>query len=60
MEKVLCGPYNLQRRDSLAKKTKIQNDHSRPVDWSLYFAEAPIASETFMTDVEDLPVQERE
>ncbi len=31
----------------------------RPVDWSLYLAEAPVASATFMEDVEDLPVQER-
>jgi antitoxin VapB len=31
----------------------------RPSDWSLYLAEAPVASATFMEDVEDLPVQER-
>ena len=33
---------------------------SRPVDWSSYLAEAPVASENFMEGVEDLPVQERE
>ena len=32
----------------------------RPSDWSSYFTEAPVASSTFMEDVEDLPVQERE
>lgn len=33
---------------------------SRPLDWSSYLAEAPVASETFMEGVEELPVQERE
>jgi antitoxin VapB len=33
---------------------------SRPLDWSSYLAEAPVASENFMEGVEDLPVQERE
>lgn len=33
---------------------------SRPLDWSSYLAEAPVASEDFMEGVEDLPVQERE
>lgn len=32
----------------------------RPLDWSSYFAEAPVASPAFLEDVEDLPVQERE
>jgi antitoxin VapB len=32
----------------------------RPFDWSSYLAEGPVASETFMENVEDLPVQERE
>jgi antitoxin VapB len=32
----------------------------RPLDWSSYLAEAPVASAGFMEDVEDLPVQERE
>lgn len=32
----------------------------RPSDWSAYLAEAPIASASFMEDVEDLPSQERE
>jgi antitoxin VapB len=32
----------------------------RPFDWSSYLAEGPVASSTFMEDVEDLPVQERE
>ncbi len=32
----------------------------RPSDWSSYLAEAPRASATFMEDVEDLPVQERQ
>jgi antitoxin VapB len=32
----------------------------RPRDWKSYLASAPVASEAFMTEVEDLPVQERE
>jgi antitoxin VapB len=32
----------------------------RPADWSSYLAEAPVASSSFMQNVEDLPVQERE
>jgi antitoxin VapB len=32
----------------------------RPSDWSSYLAEGPVASENFMEEVEDLPVQERE
>ena len=32
----------------------------RPRDWKAYLASAPIASDAFMTDVEDLPIQERE
>jgi antitoxin VapB len=32
----------------------------RPLDWSSYLAEGPVASESFMEGVEDLPVQERE
>jgi len=32
----------------------------RPSDWSSYFAEAPVASASFMEGVEDLPPQERE
>ena len=32
----------------------------RPRDWKTYLASAPVASATFMADVEDLPVQERE
>jgi antitoxin VapB len=32
----------------------------RPSDWSAYLAEGPVASDHFMEDVEDLPVQERE
>jgi antitoxin VapB len=31
----------------------------RPADWSSYLSDAPVASETFMEDIEDLPVQER-
>lgn len=31
----------------------------RPADWSSYLAEAPVASDSFMEGVEDLPVQER-
>ena len=33
---------------------------ARPSDWSSYLAEGPVASENFMKEVEDLPVQERE
>jgi len=29
-------------------------------DWTAYLALAPVASDAFMADVEDLPVQERE
>ena len=32
----------------------------RPLDWSAYLAEAPVASPDFMGAVEDLPAQERE
>jgi antitoxin VapB len=32
----------------------------RPLDWSSYLAEAPVASADFMEGIEDLPVQERE
>jgi antitoxin VapB len=32
----------------------------RPRDWVSYLETAATASETFMNDVEDLPVQERE
>jgi antitoxin VapB len=32
----------------------------RPSDWSDYLAHGPAASAEFMSDVEDLPVQERE
>jgi antitoxin VapB len=31
----------------------------RPLDWSSYLAEGPVASREFMRDVEGLPVQER-
>lgn len=30
---------------------------ARPSDWSSYLAEAPLASETFMEEVEDLSTQ---
>jgi antitoxin VapB len=32
----------------------------RPTDWSSYLNSGPVASERFMEEVEDLPVQERE
>lgn len=32
----------------------------RPVSWSAYLESGPIASETFMNELEDLPVQERD
>ena len=32
----------------------------RPSDWRPYLESAPVASGSFMDDVEDLPVQERE
>ena len=32
----------------------------RPRDWKSYLESAPVASEAFMTEVEDLPVQKRE
>ena len=31
----------------------------RPSDWFSYLADAPVASPSFMEDIEDLPVQER-
>ncbi len=31
----------------------------RPRDWASYLQSAPVASDAFMSDVEDLPVQER-
>jgi antitoxin VapB len=31
----------------------------RPRDWRSYLESAPVASEAFMANVEDLPVQER-
>jgi antitoxin VapB len=33
---------------------------ARPKDWSAYLASGPVASEDFMENVEDLPVQERD
>ena len=42
---------------------KVGNDvvlSPRPLDWSSYLAEAPVASADFMEGIEDLPVQERE
>lgn len=32
----------------------------KPVDWSSYLANGPVASDQFMEEVADLPVQERE
>jgi antitoxin VapB len=32
----------------------------RPSDWSSYLTDAPVASPSFMENIEDLPVQERE
>ena len=32
----------------------------RPADWSAYLESGPIASENFMNELEDLPVQERD
>ena len=32
----------------------------RPRDWRAYLDTAPVASDTFMSEVENLPVQERE
>jgi len=32
----------------------------RPRDWQAYLDSAAVASDAFMTNVEDLPVQERE
>ena len=33
---------------------------SRPLDWTSYLSEAPIASATFMEEIKDLRVQERD
>jgi len=32
----------------------------KPTDWSSYLSHGPVASDAFMEEVEDLPVQERE
>ena len=32
----------------------------KPVDWSAYLGNGPVASDQFMEGIEDLPVQERE
>ena len=32
----------------------------RPADWGPYLESGPVASDAFMENVEDLPVQERE
>jgi antitoxin VapB len=32
----------------------------RPPDWNAYLESAPVASDAFMNDVENLPVQERD
>ena len=32
----------------------------RPTDWSSYLSDAPVASASFMENVEELPVQERD
>jgi antitoxin VapB len=32
----------------------------KPVDWSSYLANGPVASDAFMEGIEDLPVQERD
>jgi antitoxin VapB len=32
----------------------------RPLDWSSYLAEGPVASKSFMEGIEELPPQERE
>lgn len=32
----------------------------RPLDWSSYLADGPVASSSFMEGIEDLPVQERD
>ena len=32
----------------------------RPADWGAYLESGPVASDAFMENVEDLPVQERE
>jgi antitoxin VapB len=32
----------------------------RPTDWSSYLASGPVASDTFMDNVGDLPAQDRE
>ena len=33
---------------------------ARPEDWSDYLASGPVASDEFMQNIDDLPVQERE
>ncbi len=32
----------------------------RPTDWGSYLENGPVASDAYMTNVEELPVQERE
>jgi antitoxin VapB len=53
--------FQLKAREVFIRKSG--NDiviSPRPADWSAYFSEGPVASPDFMSDVEDLPVQERE
>lgn len=55
-------PKEFQVRASEVFIRKSGNDivlSPRPADWSAYFEDGPVAAEDFMTQVEDLPVQER-
>jgi virulence-associated protein VagC len=47
------------QRKNIRKEDSDLIPSPRPADWSDYLAEGPVASPTFMDNVEDLPVQER-
>ena len=47
-------------RSSSARRARTSSSRRGPRDWRPYLESAPVASDAFMDDVEDLPVQERE
>jgi antitoxin VapB len=55
-----CSAAHIARRACIRKEGEDVILSPRPRDWKAYLESAPIASDAFMTQVEDLPVQERE
>jgi hypothetical protein len=37
----------------------LKSEKPRSLEWAFYFSDGPIASEMFMEEIENLPVQER-